>query len=378
MSAQASGGSTAKKKKPKKLLMKQPQMLRMIYALVPVMLTGIYFFGWVVAAIVAFCLLVGFAVEYVSARHRGQPVSTALFVTILLYSLSLPATTPLWVAGVGAAVAVLFGKEVYGGFGRNWVNPAIVGRAFVYICFPQDLTGRFVPAFQGFPGGFAHWSFKSLKQLPEYLQAGGETVADAVTQASPMFVGTKYGSDAIVNNGQGATLWDMAWGTIGGIFQTPNGSQEILAAGSIGEGCGVIILLCGIYLLVTKTASWRLMLGGLIGVGAASLLFRQGLGYTDVGQVPPLAWQVLSGTTLYAMVFMVTEPVSAPRKDTARLIYAFVIGFLLVFLRWKGPFIAAATFSILLGNMLAPLIELGVGSWEDWRKSRAAAREGEQ
>jgi Na+-transporting NADH:ubiquinone oxidoreductase subunit B len=377
MSAKASGGSPAKKK-PKKLLMKQPQMLRMIYALIPILLTGIYFFGWVVLGIVLFSAAVGFAVEYVSARHRGQPVSTALFVTILLYALSLPATTPLWVAGVGAAVAVLFGKEVYGGFGRNWVNPAIVGRAFVYICFPQDLTGRFVPAFQGFPGGFAHWSFTSLRQLPEYLRAGGENVADAVTQASPMFVGAKYGSEAIVNDGQGATLVDMALGTIGGIFQTPGGERDILAAGSIGEGCGVIIVLCAIYLLVTKTASWRLMLGGLLGVVAASLLFRQGLGYTDVGQVPPLAWQVLSGTTLYAMVFMVTEPVSAPRKNASRLIYAFVIGFLLVFLRWKGPFVAAATFSILLGNMLAPLIEQGVTSWEDWRKAKAPAKEGEQ
>ena len=374
MSAQATASEKSAKppakKKKTKLIMKQPQMLRMIYALIPVLLSGIYFFGWVVLALVAVCAAVGFGVEWITSRQRGQAVSTALFVTVLLYALSLPATTPFWVAAVGMVVAVLFGKEVYGGFGRNWVNPAIVGRAFVYICFPNDLTGRFVPAFKGFPGGFAHWSFESLRQLPDYVAAGGQKIADAVTQASPMFVGGKYGTETVVNDSNGANLVDMALGTIGGVFQPAGEGAQVLAAGSIGEGAAVLIALCGVYLLVTKTANWRLMLGGFVGVGAASLLFRQGLGYSGVGEVPPLAWQLLSGTTLYAMVFMVTEPVSAPRNENARFAYAFLIGFLLVFLRWQGPFVAAATFSILLGNMLAPLIELGAVGWDDWLKSR--------
>ncbi|MFP4052877.1 MAG: RnfABCDGE type electron transport complex subunit D, partial [Phycisphaerae bacterium] len=163
---------------------------------------------------------------------------------------------------------------------------------------------------------------------------------------------------------------DMSLGTIGGVFQPAGEQAQILAAGSIGEGAAVLIAVCGIYLLVTKTASWRLMLGGFAGAIIASVLFRQVLGYTGPGEVPPLAWQLLSGTTIYAMVFMVTEPVSAPRNEKARFVYAFTIGFLLVFLRWQGPFVAAATFSILLGNMLAPLIELGAVGWDKWRKER--------
>ncbi len=375
---------TAKKTaRKKKRIMKQPQMLRMIYALIPVLLTAIYFFGWVALAITVVATLAGLATEYITSSKRNQPVSTALFVTCLLYALSLPATTPMWVVAVGAVVAVLFGKEVYGGFGRNWVNPAIVGRAFVYICFPGDLTNRFVPAFKGFPGGFAHWSFRSLSQLPEYLRDTGQSVADAVGQASPMWVSGKYGFDVVRNvqdgSAQGASLWDMLLGSIGGTFNVPGETgSRILYAGSLGEGAGLVIIAAGIYLLVTKTAFWRLMIPGLIGVVVANVLFRNILGYDGVGEVPPVAWQLLSGTTLYAAVFMITEPVSAPKQDSARIAYGFLIGFLVVFLRWQGPFVAAATFSILLGNMVAPLLDLGAQAWQDRRKRKAAGAEGDR
>ena len=136
-------------------------MARMMTALAPLIVASTYFFGWRVFVMVGIVTLAGLITEYLTARQRSQSISMACFVTCWLYSMSLPATMPFWQAVVGIVVAILFGKEVFGGFGRNWANPAIVGRAFVYVAFPTPMTGGFVPTFRGFPGGFAHWSMAS-------------------------------------------------------------------------------------------------------------------------------------------------------------------------------------------------------------------------
>ncbi len=346
------------------LFMKQANMLRMVYCLIPVVLSGVYFFGWRVAAVVGVCIAAAVITERITSRARGQAISTACLVTALLYALSLPPTIPLWIAVVGMVVGVLFGKEVFGGFGRNFANPAIVGRAFVYICFPVELTGRFVPAFKGFPGGLTRWSFETLSEIPSYLAASAGQVTDAISQASPMWVARQYGLDAVANSGRGASMWDMALGSVGGTFQASGESaQRVMISGCIGEGCAALIALTAIYLLWTKTAKWRLMIGGFAGLVVANLLFRNMLGFNGTGQVPPLVWQLLSGTTMFAMVYMVTEPVSAPKKNGAQIAYAFLVGFLIVTLRWRGIFVAAATFAILLGNLVAPLLDAGVEAW---------------
>lgn len=340
-------------------------MLRMVYCLIPVVLSGVYFFGWRAGAVVSVCVVAALITERITSRARGQAISTACLVTALLYALSLPPTVPLWIAVVGMVVGVLFGKEVFGGFGRNFANPAIVGRAFVYICFPVELTGRFVPAFKGFPGGLAQWSFESLSRMPTYLAESGGKVADAISQASPMWVARQYGLEAVANSGRGASMWDMALGSVGGTFQAGGESVgRVLTSGCIGEGCAALIALTAVYLLWTKTAKWRLMIGGFAGLIVANVLFRTVLGFDGIGQVPPLLWQLLSGTTMFAVVYMITEPVSAPRKNTAQIAYAFGIGFLIIVLRWRGIFVAAATFSILLGNLVAPLLDAGVEAWE--------------
>ena len=352
--------------------MRQKTMRRMVYALTPLLISAIYFFGWRVLAILAVCQATGLAVEYITSRMRGQPISEANFVTCWLYSLALPATVPYWVAAVGAAVAVLFGKEVFGGFGRNFANPAIVGRTFVYVCFPTPLTASFVPAFQGFPAGFAQWSFLSLDRLPDYLADTQQSVTDAVSMASPAWVSQTLGTEAAL---EAAPWWDLLWGSIGGTFQR-DGVTRILSAGSAGEGCAVLILLAAAYLLWTKTANWRLMVSPVIGMALATVIFRHIFGFGEgPGAVPPLLFNLLVGTTLYVTIFMITEPVSAPKRPKAMLIYGTVIGFLVVVLRWRGVFVAAASFSILLGNLLAPLIDEGVIALEKRRKARAEGDE---
>jgi Na+-transporting NADH:ubiquinone oxidoreductase subunit B len=354
----------------KKLFMRQKTMRRMIYALVPVLVSAIYFFGWRVLAVLAVCQAAGLATEYVTSRRRNQAISEANLVTCWLYALSLPATVPFWIAAVGAVVAMLFGREVFGGFGRNFANPAIVGRAFVYVCFPGPLTAAFVPAFRGAPGGFAHWSLAAMERLPEYLAASGKAVADAVSQASPMWVGKKLGVAAAAHS---APLWDLASGSIGGTFQL-DGATRILSAGSMGEGCAILLVLAGTYLLWTRTANWRLMLSPVFGIALATGIFRFALGFDEgPNGVPPIEFTLLAGTTLYVTVFMLTEPVSAPKRPAAMLIYGTLAGFLIVLLRWRGTFVAAASFSVLLANVLSPLIDEGVIAWEKRRAPAADA-----
>lgn len=343
--------------------------MRMLYCLMAVFVTGVYFFGWRVLAIQVVALGAGVITEGITSRQRGKPISTACLVTCLLFGLSLPVTVPYLVVVVGSVVAVLFGKEVFGGFGHNFVNPALLGRAFVYVCFPVDLTGRFVPAFKGFPGGFAHWSFQTLKSLPDYLADTSQGVADAISQASPMWVARDYGVDTasgVAEAAPQAISWvDMLLGSIGGTFHAGNSTVRIMSAGSIGEGCAVVILLAGLYLLITKTVKWRLMLFPLIGIAFANTLWRNVAGYSGLGGVPPLWMNLLGGTTIYVLVFMATEPVSAPKAKLAQVAYGLLIGFLIVTLRWLGVFVAAATFSVLLGNMIAPLLDLGAQAWQD-------------
>ncbi len=267
-------------------------------------------------------------------------------------------------AVVGIFVGILFGKEAYGGFGRNWCNPAIVGRAFVYVAFPRDMTGSFVPVFRGFPAGLTKWSLTAMEQVPSYLSGAAETVTDAVTAATPMWARRDF--DYVT------PLHDLFLGNIGGTFPTEFGTQRALAAGSIGEVCAPLIVLAGIYLLWTKTANWRLMLGPFIGGAAAVALFRH-LG--DFDGVPPIPFTFCAGAFLYGSVYMVTEPISAPKKKPAIWVYSIVIGFLIVLLRWKSQFSGAVAFSILMGNTLAPSLDMAVDAWKEYQKAKAEPAE---
>jgi len=356
--------------------MRQPPMLRVVGALVPIAISGVYFFGWRVVGVLAVCTAAGVLTEYVTTRRRGVPISMAVFVTSWLYALSLPPTVPMLVAVVGVVVAIVFGKEVFGGFGQNFANPAIVGRAFVYVCFPEPMTAAFVPAFKGFPGGFAHWSLARLGQLPEYLASTGKSVGQAVTQATPLFAAKTLGPSVVEQ--RPFSLWDLLFGSIGGSFRDATGTH-ILAAGSMGEGCALLIILAGAYLLVTRTANWRLMLSALAGVVLTSVIFRHGLGFDQwrpgAPDAPPVLLTLLGGTTLYAIVFMVTDPVSAPKRRPAVYAYGALIGFFMVLIRWRGVFVAAASFAILLGNLIGPLLDMAAAAWAD--RGKAAARAGQ-
>ena len=137
--------------------MNQKMMRTVITALIPLVIASIFFFGWRSLVLIGWSILVGTMTEYIFERTSGNKkgkVSEAVFVTSLLYALTLPPSLPLWIAAVGIIFGVLFGKLVFGGFGRNIFNPALVGRAFIYISFPEPLTIQWTNAASSFPGGF--------------------------------------------------------------------------------------------------------------------------------------------------------------------------------------------------------------------------------
>lgn len=325
---------------------KQKIMLRVLYALIPVALAGIYFFGLRVIGILAVSFAFAFATEWIMSSKRKGKISYACFVTASLYALSLPPTTPMWIVASGVIIAILFGKEVFGGFGKNIFNPAIVGRAFVYVSFPVELTAGFVPVFRGWPGGFTKWSHN----------------LDAVTAATPMWAGRDFGFITDIKN--------LFLGNIGGTFEYA-GQTKILAAGSIGELSALIIIISGIYLVLTKTAAWRLMVSTLGGAVILSVFLRYGAG---IHAVPAVPFTLLSGALLYAAIFMVTDPISAPKDSLAQWIYGIFIGIMIVFFRYKSIFAGGVAFSILLGNTMAPSLDYWLKRARN-RKKAAVANE---
>ena len=303
------------KAKPKKsLIMKQKVMSQVVYALIPIAVFSVYLFGWRSLSILAVVNIAGFLSEYIFAKIYKKQVSTAVFVTNFLFALSLPPAIPYWIAVVGIVFGVVFGKMVFGGFGRNVFNPAISGRAFVYISFGAPMTSGFVLPASGFPGGFAQWL------------AG----ADAVSRATPLLE---------LNSGGGVPLLNLVTG---------------LSAGSLGETSAVLIILGGIFLIAKKAANFRIILSGLLGY----LVMQSALFFGGVeAAINPLTG-LFCGSLLYGLVFMATDPISSSQTtDGGRWIYGAVIGILISLIRVFSIWIEAVTFAILLANMFAPLLD---------------------
>ena len=294
---------------------KQPIMLRMIYALIPLALISIYFFGWRSLLILAVVNVAGFLAEYVFAKIYRLKVSTAVFVTNFLFALSLPPSVPVWIAVVGIVFGVIFGKMVFGGFGKNIFNPALTGRAFIYVSFVVPMTSKWLKPAGGLLGGFARFS------------------TDAVTQATPL---------RLLSRGVDVPLVKLFLGN---------------TSGSFGETCAVVIIISAVYLIWKKTASFRIIISGIIGFLTLEMLFF--LAGID-GSVDPLH-AFFAGSFLFGIVFMATDPISASQTtDTGRWIYGALIGILTSLIRTFSVWPAGITFAILIANMFAPLLDYAI------------------
>jgi Na+-transporting NADH:ubiquinone oxidoreductase subunit B len=312
--------------------LKQTLMRKVVYALIPIIIASIYFFGWRSLLMVIWACIVGVFAEWLFEHKKNKPVSEAVFVTAILYTLTLPARTPFWVIAVGMLFGIIFGKEVFGGFGRNVFNPALVGRAFVYVSFPSFLTGQWTVPFNNLIGGFAHFSAAPI---------------DDLSSATPMLL--------FRASGEMLDYSRLFLGTI---------------SGSLGETSAILIILAGIYLLVTKTASWETMLATLVSFLAANAFFH----YMGVASVPNPLYGLLSGGILFAIVFMATDPISSPKTKEAKFVYGAIIGIVTVVIRGFALFAGGVMFAILIGNTFAPILDEAVKAYKANQKKKAAPK----
>ncbi len=293
------------------MILKQKMMNKVLYALIPIILFAIFLYGWRILLVILISNIFAFLTEYLFIRKKKfGKVSMAAFVTGTLLALTLPPTIPFWIAAVGSIVAISFGKMVFGGFGMNVFNPAIVGRTFIYISFPNAMTMQWLRPFTKFPAGFTVWHNPSM-----------------ITTATPMI---EYNNSTKLTE-----LPQLFLGTI---------------SGSMGETSAILIFLAGIYLIITKTAKWQPMLSVLISFTLFTSIFYG---------TNPLPF-ILSGGLMFGMIFMITDPVSMPKDKTAIWIYGLLVGFLTVFIRKFSLFTEGFMFALLLGNIFMPIIEFGL------------------
>jgi len=298
---------------PDRPFLLQKPHLRVCYALMPIVAASIYIFGWRALAVVALTFPFGIVSEALFTFRQGKPVTSAVFVTCLIFALSLPPTIPFWMVIIGIVVGVVIGKMAFGGFGQNIFNPAMVGRCFLYITFPIQLTNSWVEPMWGGLGGFLHWA----------------NPAEALTRATPL-----------VNLKQGGTapLGHLFVGNI---------------PGSLGETSALLILLGGAFIIYKKAASWRLCLSCLLG-GTLLVTILHVVGFPTM---PSPAAAVLSGSFLFGSAFVATEPISGAKTKLGQWIYGGAIGGLTMVLRGFSNFPAGIMFATLIMNSFVPLLD---------------------
>ncbi len=275
-------------------------------------------------------LIVGGFWEVLFASMRNKEVNEGFFVTSILFALTLPPTIPLWQVALGISFGVVIAKEVFGGTGRNFLNPALAGRAFLYFAYPANMSGDTAwVAVDGYSGA-----------TPLAL-AVNPSSADSVSSASPVGEVLISSSDAIESIG--VSWLDAFFGFL---------------PGSMGETSTLAILFGAAFLLYTRIASWRIMLGMLLGMMGLVTLFN--LFGSDANPIAslPAHWHFVIGGFAFGMVFMATDPVSAAMTNSGKWAYGFLIGMLAILIRVVNPAYPEGTMlAILFANLTAPLID---------------------
>jgi Na+-transporting NADH:ubiquinone oxidoreductase subunit B len=256
--------------------------------------------------------IVGGFWEVMFATIRRHEVNEGFFVTSILFALILPATIPLWQVALGITFGVVIGKEIFGGTGKNFLNPALTGRAFLFFAYPADMSGNAV------------W-----------------TAADGFSGATALGNAAEGGVDAIVASG---TSWAEAFfGTL---------------QGSMGETSTFAILIGGAVLLSMKIASWRIVAGVMIGMFATSLLLNVIGSDTNPMFALPWYWHLVLGGFAFGMIFMATDPVSASMTNKGKWYFGALIGFMVVLIRVVNPaFPEGMMLAILFMNMFSGLLD---------------------
>jgi len=257
------------------------------------------------------CNMVGGLWEGLFAMVRKHEINEGFLVTGMLFPLTLPPTIPLWQVAVGISFGVVLGKEVFGGTGKNFLNPALTGRAFLYFAYPAEITGD------------AIW-----------------IAADGFTQATPL--------GAVAADGMAAISGSVSW------------MQAFLGTlpGSMGETSVLACLIGAAILIGTGVGSWRIM----VSMTLATIVFAELLHMIGSDTNPMFgmdaSWHLVVGSFAFGCVFMATDPVSATMTETGRWFYGALIGLMTVLIRVINPaFPEGVMLAILFGNVFAPVID---------------------
>jgi Na+-transporting NADH:ubiquinone oxidoreductase subunit B len=257
-------------------------------------------------------LIAGGIWEVIFAAVRNHEVNEGFLVTSMLFTLTLPPDIPLWMVALGISFGVVLGKEVFGGTGKNFLNPALTGRAFLYFAYPAQISGDQV------------W-----------------VAVDGYSSATALGLGAIGGMDAIAESG---LTWTQAF--LG------------LMPGSLGETSTLAILLGAAFLIYTRVASWRIIFGVFAGMVGTTLLFNAIGSDTNPMMAMPWHWHLVLGGFAFGMVFMATDPVSAAMTNAGRWAFGILIGFMTVLIRVVNPaFPEGIMLAILFANLFAPLID---------------------
>ena len=287
--------------------------------------------------IYAVTFAVGILWEILFAVVRKHEINEGLFVSSILFALSCPPDLPLWQAAMGITFGIVIGKEVFGGTGKNFLNPALTGRAFLYFAYPSQLSGD--------------------KVWIAGLSDNG-VIPEGFSGATPLGYAAEDGLSGLTDN---FSWFDAFFGHI---------------PGSVGETSIIAIGIAAVILLVTRVASYRIILGTILGMMLmSSILNLIGSDTNPMFQVP-WYWHFVIGSFAFGMVFMATEPVSGSGTNAGRWIYGGLIGVTVVLIRVVNPaFPEGMMLAILFANLFAPVIDHVVVSRNIAKRKRALSYE---
>lgn len=266
--------------------------------------------------IYAVVFVVGGFWEVLFALIRKHEVNEGFFVTSILFALIVPPTLPLWQAALGITFGVVVAKEVFGGTGKNFMNPALAGRAFLFFAYPANISGDAVwTAVDGFSGATA---------LSQWASGGAAGLKNTITGEPIQWM------DAFLGN----------------------------MPGSVGEVSTLMLILGGLFIVFTRIASWRIIAGVFLGMVATSLLFNFIGSDTNPMFSMPWYWHLVLGGFAIGMIFMATDPVSASFTNTGKWWYGALIGAMCVLIRVVNPaYPEGMMLAILFANLFAPIFD---------------------
>jgi Na+-transporting NADH:ubiquinone oxidoreductase subunit B len=281
-------------------------------------------------------MVVGLAWEVLFAVVRKVEVNEGFFVTGILFPLILPPTTPLWQAALGISFGVVLAKEVFGGTGMNFINPALAARAFLFFAYPAEISGDKV------------WT-----AVPAEVAVDGFSGATLLGQ---MRVMTQPFEQA------GFSWWGAFFG---------------FEPGSMGETSAIACLIGAVIIAFTKVGSWRIMVSMALGTVAMALVFNAIGSATNPWYGVPFWWHMVLGGWAFAMAFMATDPVTAPFAEHGKWIYGFLIGVFIVLIRVVNPAYPESTMLVILFmNVMAPVIDWAfIKANVNRRRRRAGVRQ---